>query len=262
MLQAAPAFAELGDGDSLHDLDHSFPHLFHDASDGAARFIRAGALFVKPLADTTDRCQSTFDMPDDYGERDFFRPPGEAVTPSHPAFALDDACRPQVVEDLFEETLGNVLLFGNRLNPNHGLVVVEAQNEQGSQCIFTSNRKFHAAKIQSTVKNSRISLYSIKRPFSAIKINLIISIDIIEIKDILDEIEFEPISMKPTADIKSAPEQGKVGSDSWLDVVRRQVGSLNFGVVQIVVHGARVVQIERTEKIRFENPIAVSNPGD
>lgn len=68
--------------------------------------------------------------------------------------------------------------------------------------------------------------------------------------------------MKATADIKSATEKGKIGTESWLDVVRRQVGSLNFGVVQIVVHGARVVQIERTEKIRFENPIAVSNPSD
>lgn len=46
---------------------------------------------------------------------------------------------------------------------------------------------------------------------------------------------------------------------SWLSVVRDQVSSLEFGVVQIVVHGARVVQIERTEKMRFENPIAVSN---
>lgn len=55
---------------------------------------------------------------------------------------------------------------------------------------------------------------------------------------------------------------GNGGSESWLDVVRRQVNSLNFGVVQIVVHGARVVQIERTEKIRLEGPIAVSNPGD
>jgi hypothetical protein len=45
-------------------------------------------------------------------------------------------------------------------------------------------------------------------------------------------------------------------------VVRRQVGSLNFGVVQIVVHDSRVVQIERTEKVRLENPIAVTNRGD
>jgi hypothetical protein len=43
--------------------------------------------------------------------------------------------------------------------------------------------------------------------------------------------------------------------ESWLDLVRRQVGSLDFGIVQIVVHGARVVQIERTEKIRLETPL-------
>jgi hypothetical protein len=69
--------------------------------------------------------------------------------------------------------------------------------------------------------------------------------------------------MKTTLEANSAAaEQGNVGNDSWIDVIRRQVGSLNFGVVQIVVHGARVVQIERTEKIRFEHPIAVSNNGD
>ena len=40
--------------------------------------------------------------------------------------------------------------------------------------------------------------------------------------------------------------------DNWLEAVRSQVGSLRFGVVQIVVHDARVVQIEKTEKIRFD----------
>ena len=58
--------------------------------------------------------------------------------------------------------------------------------------------------------------------------------------------------MKTNAEQKIELEQGNVVSDSWVDVVRRQVGSLNFGVVQIVVHGARVVQIERTEKVRLE----------
>lgn len=41
-------------------------------------------------------------------------------------------------------------------------------------------------------------------------------------------------------------------SDSWLEVVRRQVGSLHFGVVQILVHESQVVQIERTEKVRLD----------
>lgn len=56
--------------------------------------------------------------------------------------------------------------------------------------------------------------------------------------------------------------EANVGGGSWLELVRRQVSSLNFGVVQIVVHGARVVQVERTEKIRLENPIATINPGE
>jgi len=37
----------------------------------------------------------------------------------------------------------------------------------------------------------------------------------------------------------------------WLEVVRRQVGSLRFGVVQISVRESKVVQIERTEKVRI-----------
>lgn len=53
--------------------------------------------------------------------------------------------------------------------------------------------------------------------------------------------------------------RGREVGGSWLDIVQRQVSSLEFGVVQIVVHAARVVQIERTDKIRLENPIAVSD---
>jgi len=34
--------------------------------------------------------------------------------------------------------------------------------------------------------------------------------------------------------------------------VEEQVASLQFGVVQIVVHDSRVVQIERTEKVRLD----------
>lgn len=40
----------------------------------------------------------------------------------------------------------------------------------------------------------------------------------------------------------------------WEDLVQLQVHSLRFGVVQIVVHDGRVVQIERTEKVRLEKP--------
>lgn len=40
--------------------------------------------------------------------------------------------------------------------------------------------------------------------------------------------------------------------DGWLKAIRNQVNSLRYGVVQIVVHDSRVVQIERTEKIRLD----------
>jgi hypothetical protein len=59
----------------------------------------------------------------------------------------------------------------------------------------------------------------------------------------------------------NSAEGGQGNAEAWLDMVRRQVGSLDFGVVQIVVHAARVVQIERTEKIRLETPLRAQNEG-
>lgn len=55
-----------------------------------------------------------------------------------------------------------------------------------------------------------------------------------------------------TADIKVNPPEGK--SEEWVDVVRRHVEMLRYGVVQIVVHDSRVVQVEKTEKIRIDRP--------
>ena len=51
--------------------------------------------------------------------------------------------------------------------------------------------------------------------------------------------------------------QTKTESDAedntgWLEIVRRQVGSLRFGVVQIVVHDSWVTQIEKTERVRLD----------
>ena len=39
---------------------------------------------------------------------------------------------------------------------------------------------------------------------------------------------------------------------NWLDLVSEQIRQLRFGVVQITVHDGRVVQIDRTEKVRFD----------
>jgi len=41
-------------------------------------------------------------------------------------------------------------------------------------------------------------------------------------------------------------------TSEWVGIVAKQVESLKFGVVQITVHESRVVQIEKTEKVRLE----------
>ncbi|MBX7157462.1 MAG: YezD family protein [Verrucomicrobiae bacterium] len=45
--------------------------------------------------------------------------------------------------------------------------------------------------------------------------------------------------------------QKKNTSLSWSDLVSHHVNSIRFGIVQVVVHDGEVVQVERTEKIRF-----------
>ncbi len=46
--------------------------------------------------------------------------------------------------------------------------------------------------------------------------------------------------------------EGKAGEINWLEIVRRQVASLRFGVVQIVVHDSQVTQIDKTERVRLD----------
>jgi hypothetical protein len=47
----------------------------------------------------------------------------------------------------------------------------------------------------------------------------------------------------------------RLGADhpeaDWLEVVRRKVGSLRFGSVQITVHDGQVTQVESVEKTRI-----------
>jgi hypothetical protein len=51
--------------------------------------------------------------------------------------------------------------------------------------------------------------------------------------------------------------ESKINAE-WLEVVQKQVASLRFGVVQITVHDARVVQVETTERLRFDKTQADS----
>lgn len=57
--------------------------------------------------------------------------------------------------------------------------------------------------------------------------------------------------MKHEAQNPLEPAASEAG-DAWQELVRRQVGSLRYGVVQIVVHDGKVIQIEKTERVRLE----------
>ena len=52
--------------------------------------------------------------------------------------------------------------------------------------------------------------------------------------------------------IQTRSESDAEEKTAWLEIVRRQVGSLRFGVVQIVVHDSQVTQIEKTERVRLD----------
>jgi len=40
----------------------------------------------------------------------------------------------------------------------------------------------------------------------------------------------------------------------WLVLLQRQIASVRYGTVQIVIHDSRVVQMETTERFRVEHP--------
>ena len=48
-------------------------------------------------------------------------------------------------------------------------------------------------------------------------------------------------------------------AEVWLEIVRQHVTTLQFGVVQITVHDSKVVQVERTEKVRIAHPAPRTN---
>jgi hypothetical protein len=51
--------------------------------------------------------------------------------------------------------------------------------------------------------------------------------------------------------IQIKPEKNADEKLNWPEVVQRQVGSLRYGVMQIVVHDSQVTQIEKTERVRL-----------
>jgi hypothetical protein len=61
------------------------------------------------------------------------------------------------------------------------------------------------------------------------------------------------MSTKPGPEGKPESITTPVDRGEWLDTLKQQVASLRFGVIQVVVHEGRVVQIERTEKFRLNS---------
>lgn len=45
----------------------------------------------------------------------------------------------------------------------------------------------------------------------------------------------------------------KTEADNWVHLATEMVEKTEFGVVQLIIHNARVVRIERTEKVLLEN---------
>ena len=40
-------------------------------------------------------------------------------------------------------------------------------------------------------------------------------------------------------------------SEPWIEIIRRKVGAMRFGSVQLTIHDGRVTQVESTEKTRL-----------
>ena len=40
-------------------------------------------------------------------------------------------------------------------------------------------------------------------------------------------------------------------SEPWIEIIRRKVGAMRFGSVQLTIHDGRVTQVEATEKVRL-----------
>jgi hypothetical protein len=62
-----------------------------------------------------------------------------------------------------------------------------------------------------------------------------------------------------SADLKKTASPDSPHGD-WLELVKAQVESLRFGLVQLVVHEGRVTQIETTEKVRLPASRDASSP--
>jgi hypothetical protein len=63
---------------------------------------------------------------------------------------------------------------------------------------------------------------------------------------------------KPPQPRNGLHEPKRTNDIPWQELVAQKVASLHYGVVQIVIHDSRVVQVESTERFRFDPPRASS----
>lgn len=59
-----------------------------------------------------------------------------------------------------------------------------------------------------------------------------------------------PMNAEPPR-TEASPQSGSTPTD-WVEAVRRHVAAIRYGGIQITVHAGKVVQVERTERFRFE----------
>jgi len=63
------------------------------------------------------------------------------------------------------------------------------------------------------------------------------------------------------SDIRPKSAGQELNNSNWLEIVKQQVGSLRYGVVEIIVHDSQVTQIEKTERLRLDKPSTDSKAG-
>jgi hypothetical protein len=112
--QRARPLANLRNRDFFGNLHNGIADFFHHAANRATRFIRAGTFLVEALADATDRRQGAFDVAHHTRQRDVMGRFRQAIPSGNASFALDQAGGFQIGENLFEETLRNILLGRDR----------------------------------------------------------------------------------------------------------------------------------------------------
>jgi hypothetical protein len=150
-MEEARAGADVCERHLFSQMNDRIANFFHHTADGATGLVGTRALFVKLSADAADGSQRAFNVANDFGQGDVFGLAGEPVAAGDAAATLDKASRFQVGEDLFEEALGNILLFGDLRYADDAASMVQAEDEQRAESVLSFYGKFHGMRVASMV---------------------------------------------------------------------------------------------------------------